>query len=150
MTFACLASTTDTVPGRYGDEPGLNGAEISSMERGQRSRNGAQGLPLLHCHLCFPLHYISGWEQGGRTNWNSILQLCTNKLMNDNGLLIEGTGAIHSADCSAANGVLRVVMATGAEKLWRSPDLSRSQIIFYTCSPQSVPPVGCICIHEYL
>lgn len=34
--------------------------------------------------------------------------------MNDNGLLIECTGAIHSADCSAANGVLSVVMATGS------------------------------------
>lgn len=74
-------------------------------------------------------------EQGGRTNWNAILQLCTNKLMNDNALLIEGTGAIPSADCGAANGVLRVVMATGTERLWRSPDLSWSQIIFYTCSP---------------
>lgn len=33
--------------------------------------------------------------------------------MNDNGSLIEGTEAIHPADCGAANGVLRVVMATG-------------------------------------
>lgn len=73
--------------------------------------------------------------EGGRTNWNSILQFCTNKLMNDNGLLIEGTGAIHSADCGATNGVLRVAMATGTERLWRSPDLSWSQILFYTCSP---------------
>lgn len=59
--------------------------------------------------------------QGGRTNWNSILQLCTNKLMNDNGLLIEGTGAI---DYATANGVLLVAMATGEERLRRSPDLS--------------------------
>lgn len=89
------------------------------------------GLPL----YCLALHYISRRGQGGRTNWHSILQLCTNKLMNDNGLLIEGTGAIHSADCGAANGVLRVVMVTGTERLWRSPDLSWSQIVFYICSP---------------
>jgi len=37
--------------------------------------------------------------------------------MNDNGLLIEGTGAIHPADCATANGVLPVVMATGIERL---------------------------------
>lgn len=74
-------------------------------------------------------------EQGERTNWNAIFQLCPNKLMNDNGFLIEGAGAIPSADCGAAKGVLRVVMATGAERLWRSPNLSWSQIVFYTCSP---------------
>lgn len=34
MTFACLASTTDIVLGKYGHEPGLGGVEISSMERG--------------------------------------------------------------------------------------------------------------------
>lgn len=55
--------------------------------------------------------------------------------MNDNGLLIEGTGAVHSADCGAANGVLWVVMVTGTERLWRYPDLSWSQIVFYICSP---------------
>lgn len=130
MTSACLAKTTDTVLERYRDEPGLKGAEISPMERGSGT-----GTALSCCRLCFPLHYISRREQGGRTNWNSILQLCTNKLMNDNGLLIEGTGAVPSADCGAPNGVLRVVMATGAARLWRSPDLSGSQIIFYTCSP---------------
>lgn len=63
------------------------------------------------------LNIVSQQERGGRTNWNAILQLCTNKLMNDNGLLIEATGAIPSADCGAANGVLRVVMATGVERL---------------------------------
>lgn len=57
--------------------------------------------------------------------------------MNDNGLLIEGTGAIHSTDCGAANGVFRVAMATGTERLWRSPDLSWSQILFYTSAPHS-------------
>lgn len=107
-------------------------AQWSSAAELERSA----GLLLRCCHPCFPLHYISRREQRGRTNWNSILQLCTNKLMNDNGLLIEGTGAIPSADCGATNGVLRVVMATGAERLWRSPDLSWSQIIFYTWSPQ--------------
>lgn len=109
------------------------------------------GLPLLCCRLRFPLHYISRREQGGRTNWNSILQLCTNKLMNDNRLLIEGTGAIPSADCGAANGVLRVVIATGAERLWRSPDLSWSQIIFYhTPHSQShhLDIFACMNIHE--
>lgn len=130
MTFACRASTTDTVLGRYRDEPGLNRAEISLIElvsgAGAERRAAAPAL----------LYVISaGREQEGRTNWNSILQLCTNKLMNDNGLLIEGTGAIPSADCGAANGVLWVVMATGGGRLWRSPDLSWSQIIFYTCSP---------------
>lgn len=44
--------------------------------------------------------------------------------MNDNGLLIEGTGAIRPADYATANGVLLVAMATGAERLRRSPDLS--------------------------
>lgn len=41
--------------------------------------------------------------------------------MNDNGLLIEGTGAI---DYATANRVLLVAMATGGERLRRSPDLS--------------------------
>lgn len=41
--------------------------------------------------------------------------------MNNNGLLIEGTGAI---DYATANGVLLVAMATGEERLRRSPDLS--------------------------
>lgn len=54
-----------------------------------------------------------------RTNWNSIALPCTNKLMNDNGRLIEGIGAIYSVDCGAANGVLWVVMVTGTERLLR-------------------------------
>lgn len=62
--------------------------------------------------------------QGGRTNWNSLSQPFTNKLMNDNGLLIEGTGAIRPDDCATTNGVLLVAMATGAERLWTSPDRS--------------------------
>lgn len=43
MTFACLASTADTVLGRYRDEPGLNGAEISPVERGSGSGTELQG-----------------------------------------------------------------------------------------------------------
>lgn len=117
MTFACLASTTDTVPGRYGDEPGLDGAEISPMERVSGVGTDSRRRPLHRRLLCFALLLSAGDLQGGRTNQDSILQLCTNKLMNDNGLLIEGTGAIHSADCGVANGVLRVVMATGGERL---------------------------------
>lgn len=78
----------------------------------RRRRSGARGAaaPVF-------LNIISQPERRGRTNWNAILQLRTNKLMNDNGLLIEATGAIPSADCGAANGVLRVVMATGVERL---------------------------------
>lgn len=49
MTFTCLASTTDIVLGRYGHEPGLDGVEISSMERGRRAgarhRGDAVALP---------------------------------------------------------------------------------------------------------
>lgn len=55
--------------------------------------------------------------------------------MNDNGLLIEGTGAIHPADCFSANGLRRVAMATGTERPWRSPDLSWHQIIFLHMLP---------------
>lgn len=73
-------------------------------------------------------------EQGGKSNWDAILELCKNKLMNDNGSLIEGTEAIPSTDSDAANGVLRVVMVMGAVRLWRPPDPSWSQIIVYTCS----------------
>lgn len=36
--------------------------------------------------------------------------------MNDNGLLIEGAGAVRPADCAAANGVLRVAMATARKR----------------------------------
>ena len=48
MTFVCLASTTDTVLGRYKDEPGLDGEEISPMERGSGAgteRRAAVVLP---------------------------------------------------------------------------------------------------------
>lgn len=119
MTFACRVSASDTVVGRYGDEPGLSGAEICPLE----------------LEAAAPAFLHISESRGGGTNWNTIFQLCTNKLMNDNGFLIEGAGALPSADCGAAKGVLTVVMATGAERLWRSPDLSWSQAIFYTCSP---------------
>lgn len=124
---------------RYVDEPALSGGEICPVEQKQST-----GLPSL---LSFTSYQ---WKQGGRTNWNAILQLCTNKLMNDNGSLIEATGAILSTDCGAANGVFWVVMVTGAKRLWRSPDLSWSQINFYTCSQYSEPSFQCICMHEYL
>lgn len=73
-------------------------------------------------------------EQGGKRNWDAILELCRNKLMNDNRSLIEGTEAIPSTGSDAANGVLRVVMVMDAERLWRPADPSWSQIIVYTCS----------------
>lgn len=62
------------------------------------------------------------------------MALCKNKLMNDNRPLIEGTEAVPCTDSGAANGVLRVVMVMGAERLWRPPDPSWSPIIVYTRS----------------
>ncbi|KAK5605559.1 hypothetical protein CRENBAI_010252 [Crenichthys baileyi] len=123
-------STTDIVLGRQLDEPGLSGEEISSTEHS--SRAGTQRRAAAAKSTASFTVISAGRVQGERANRNSISQLCTNKLMNDNGLLIEGTGAIHPADCFSANGVLRVAMATGTERLWRSPDLSWHQIIFYT------------------
>lgn len=68
-------------------------------------------------------------EQAGRSNWGAVLELCKNKLMNDNRSLIEGTEVIPSTD---SDGLLRVVMVMGAERLWRPPDPGWSRIIVYT------------------
>lgn len=132
---------SDTVLRRFRAEPGLHGAQISPMERG--SRVGAAAVS-----LCIP-------SATGKSRWNSILQLCTNKLMNDNELLIEGAGAAPSGwDCCALNGVLRVV--TGVWRLWRSLDPSWSQIISNTrpdsqghvCLP--APSFTCMNIYQSL
>lgn len=53
-------------------------------------------------------------EQAGKSKCGAILELCKNKLMNDNRLLIEGTEWIPSTDSDAANRVLRVVMVMEA------------------------------------
>lgn len=120
----------------------------SSRSKGVRSRNrwmqhggGAGGDAVA------PLEQRG---QGGKRSRDAISAPCRNKLMNDNRSLIEGTEAIPSTGSDAANGVLRVAMVMEAERLWRPPDPSWSQIIVYTCSQQSAPPFGWIYAHEYL
>lgn len=56
-------------------------------------------------------------EQGGKRNWDAILEPCKHKLMNDNSSLIEGTEAIFPPPTlDAANGVFRGSHGDGREQ----------------------------------